>query len=349
MDGLHISDSIHTPASTVYEMKKVLGEGRFGQVHLAQNKGTSEYVAVKKVPLDKIGVEHIILKKLCHVNIVRYYECYHTDFFEIILQYAGDMNLLRYVQYKDLTELEVRGIMLQVFSAVDYLHNRGVVHRDIKLENIMILHSAPILIDFGFATFWREGHCIETYCGSVHYAAPEILCGTPYAGPEVDVWSVAVVIYALIHKGFPFFGDTDEDLYSRILAGRTTFDKNISPALKHMLTTTFLFPATRRRIRYMQNSPWAKGMPDITTEERLNVGNTFTRNSTHEDISSKTRRNSRIVRSGTENTLSKKDGHHDENRGTDRDIDLETSKTKSPKNKFLGIFARKRSGSVAKR
>lgn len=245
-----IARAISEEASNQYCFKRVLGQGSFSKVKLALHKPTGRLVAIKMVegsilrsnPRLRVSVirEIDILRRVDHPNIIQLLEATIIgDCVCIITEYVPGCELYDYVTRKKcLSEEEAKPILTQLVSAVSHLHSIGIVHRDIKLENIIIMNSGAIkLIDFGLAKIYRStmrpsdklesvqsmkqilsshydtGVCLATRCGSEEYTAPEILLGKPYMGPPVDVWSLGVAIYAMICGVLPFNPDLDRPRY----------------------------------------------------------------------------------------------------------------------------------------
>ncbi|KAM7404834.1 hypothetical protein PAMP_012145 [Pampus punctatissimus] len=138
------------------------------------------------------------------------------------MDYASRGELYDYIQEKRrLPETEARSIFRQITSAVHYCHKNGVVHRDLKLENILLDQDLNVkLADFGLSNHFQRGTLLQTYCGSPLYAAPEIVKGLPYQGPEVDCWALGVLLYALVYSSMPFDGASHTILIEQISQGR---------------------------------------------------------------------------------------------------------------------------------
>lgn len=287
-----VQPNIHPSASNNYDIMEhytignLLSEGQYGKVYSGKRK-TDQYCVAVKIINDKqtVKLENYILKHVSHMNIVKYVESVHNISFYIVTELIDGPSLLKLATHRPLPEHEARGYALQLVSAVEFLHNKGIIHRDIKLENIMLRqHWTPVLIDFGFACFWHETYLITSFCGSPEYSAPEIITFTPYRGPEVDVWSLNVVIYALTHNYFPFHGKTLEKLMRNILVAKPKFKPHISPSLRNLLATVFMFDNVRRDISYIKNSMWLRGFHDITPVERLELGINISKSATVQHI-----------------------------------------------------------------
>ncbi|KAG6529738.1 hypothetical protein ZIOFF_011952 [Zingiber officinale] len=193
-----------------YKLGKTLGIGSFGKVKIAEHLLTGHKVAIKilnrrKVKSmemeEKVRREIKILRLFMHPHIIRLYEVIetHSDIF-VVMEYVKSGELFDYIVEKGrLQEVEARRFFQQIISGVEYCHRNMVAHRDLKPENLLLDSKCNVKIaDFGLSNVMRDGHFLKTSCGSPNYAAPEVISGKLYAGPEVDVWSCGVILYALL-------------------------------------------------------------------------------------------------------------------------------------------------------
>nr|XP_020470564.1 NUAK family SNF1-like kinase 1 [Monopterus albus] len=214
-----------------YEVMETLGKGTYGKVKRAVERASLKTVAIKSIrkehitnDLDRIHIQREIeiISSLRHCNIIRFYEVFESrDKIVIVMEYASRGELYDYIQERRrLPETEARGIFRQITSAVHYCHKNGVVHRDLKLENILLDQDLNVkLADFGLSSHFQNGTLLQTYCGSPLYAAPEIMKGLPYQGPEVDCWALGVLLYALVYSCMPFDGASHTMLIEQICQG----------------------------------------------------------------------------------------------------------------------------------
>ncbi len=167
----------------------------------------------------KIRREIKILKLFRHPHIIRLYEVIETptDIF-LVMEYVDGGELFEYiVQRGRLLETEARKFFQQIISGIEYCHRYMVVHRDLKPENLLLDSDKNIKIaDFGLSNMMLDGNFLKTSCGSPNYAAPEVITGKLYAGPEVDVWSCGVILYALLCGKLPFDEETIPSLFKKI-------------------------------------------------------------------------------------------------------------------------------------
>jgi MAP/microtubule affinity-regulating kinase len=184
---------------------------------------------IEKAKLDKHTANKLfrevrIMKLLNHKNIIKLYEVIDTpEELYIIMEYAQGGEVFDYLlAHGRIKEKDARKFFRQIVSAVDYCHQMRIVHRDLKAENLLLdadLQQVKIA-DFGFSNQFVPGNHLNTWCGSPPYAAPELFQGKEYVGPEVDIWSLGVVLYVLVCGCLPFDGSTLQKLRARVLAGK---------------------------------------------------------------------------------------------------------------------------------
>ena len=139
----------------------------------------------------------------------------------MIMEYVSGGELFDYiVKHGKLQEHEARRFFQQIISGVDYCHRHMIVHRDLKPENLLLDHNMHVKIaDFGLSNMMLDGEFLRTSCGSPNYAAPEVISGKLYAGPEVDIWSCGVILYALLCGTLPFDDEHVPTLFRKIKSG----------------------------------------------------------------------------------------------------------------------------------
>ncbi|XP_073679887.1 NUAK family SNF1-like kinase 1 [Garra rufa] len=225
-----------------FEVLETLGRGTYGKVKRAVERRCGKTVAIKSIRKERLRDDldraHIqreieISASLVHPNIIRLYEVFESrERIVMVMEYASGGELYEYIQDKQrLPEEEARHFFRQITSAVQYCHKNGVVHRDLKLENILLDKDLNVkLADFGLSNRYMRGQCLDTFCGSPLYASPEIINGLPYHGPEVDCWSLGVLLYALVYGSMPFDGSSYSILKEQIRHGRYKIPDVLSEA-----------------------------------------------------------------------------------------------------------------------
>ena len=203
-----------------YKIKGVLGKGSYGEVKLAVCEKTGQFYAVKIYPKkflkDKIKKQNIqnekdILLQIDHENIIKLFKVVEgLNSIFLLTEYAGKYSLhetLTNTHKTSLSEDEVRPISWQLVQSIVYLHNENIIHRDIKLHNILVNETGKLkLIDFGFALKLKAQELIRVFCGTPSYMSPEIVDRTPYDGKASDVWALGVCLYRMVVGTFPFRG-----------------------------------------------------------------------------------------------------------------------------------------------
>ncbi|KAK6060295.1 kinase domain protein [Cooperia oncophora] len=177
--------------------------------------------ALDEENLIRLEREMQILTRVNHPHIVKLYEIMRTESsIYIVTQYCSGGELFEILIERGRTaEDEARRWFGQIASAVAYLHHKGIVHRDLKAENILLDKNSNIkIIDFGFSNTQAPSQLLRTWCGSPPYAAPELLLGKEYDGLKADIWSLGVILYILVTGGFPFPGDNVENLKRAVLS-----------------------------------------------------------------------------------------------------------------------------------
>uniref|UniRef100_A0A4W3I743 Maternal embryonic leucine zipper kinase n=1 Tax=Callorhinchus milii TaxID=7868 RepID=A0A4W3I743_CALMI len=252
-----------------YELHETIGAGGFAKVKLAHHILTREKVAVKIMDKESLGAdlprvqtEIEAMKNLSHQHVCRLYHVIETSQkIFMILEYCPGGELFDYIIAKDrLSEEETRTFFRQIVSAVAYVHSQGYAHRDLKPENLLIDEDHNLkLIDFGLCAKPKGGldYQLMTCCGSPAYAAPELIQGKAYIGSEADIWSMGVLLYALLCGFLPFDDDNIVTLYRKIIKGKYSIPKWLSPGseliLKQMLQVD---PSRRVSVKQLLNHPW---------------------------------------------------------------------------------------------
>ncbi|KAM5192121.1 maternal embryonic leucine zipper kinase [Mantella aurantiaca] len=252
-----------------YELHETIGTGGFAKVKLATHLLTGEKVAIKIMDKDSLGddlprvkTEIDAMKNLSHQHVCRLYHVIETQKkIFMVLEYCPGGELFDYIIAKDrLTEEEARVFFRQIVSAVAYIHSQGYAHRDLKPENLLIDEDQSLkLIDFGLCAKPKGGmdYHLMTCCGSPAYAAPELIQGKAYIGSEADIWSMGVLMYALMCGYLPFDDDNVMVLYKKIMRGKYNIPRWLSPGSVLLLSQMLqVDPKKRISVKHLLNHPW---------------------------------------------------------------------------------------------
>uniref|UniRef100_A0A8B9QYK9 non-specific serine/threonine protein kinase n=1 Tax=Apteryx owenii TaxID=8824 RepID=A0A8B9QYK9_APTOW len=201
-----------------------------------------------------------IMKGLNHPNIVKLFEVIETEkTLYLVMEYASAGEVFDYlVSHGRMKEKEARAKFRQIVSAVHYCHQKNIVHRDLKAENLLLDADANIKIaDFGFSNEFTFGNKLDTFCGSPPYAAPELFQGKKYDGPEVDIWSLGVILYTLVSGSLPFDGHNLKELRERVLRGKYRVPFYMSTDCENILRRFLVLnPAKRCTLEQIMKDKW---------------------------------------------------------------------------------------------
>src|ERR1700722_1011200 len=249
-----------------------VGKGASGRVKIARHHRTGQLAAVKILPIQpilnsraslatqqaksdrqrlEINREIIMMKLMNHPNIIRIYDVYESDKeLFLVLEYVKGGELYDYlVNRGKLPPLDALAYFKQIVYGLNYAHAFSIIHRDLKPENILIHSLDPPLIkiaDWGMAAFAPPSLQLETYCGSPHYASPEIIKGTKYEGNATDLWSCGVILYALLAGQLPFDGKDVSELLAKVTAGKYEMPSGIDPRAQDLLSRMLVVDAAQR-------------------------------------------------------------------------------------------------------
>uniref|UniRef100_A0A3P8WHG2 MAP/microtubule affinity-regulating kinase 3 n=1 Tax=Cynoglossus semilaevis TaxID=244447 RepID=A0A3P8WHG2_CYNSE len=245
-----------------YRLLKTIGKGNFAKVKLARHVAVKiiDKTQLNSSSLQKLFREVRIMKMLNHPNIVKLFEVIETEkTLYLVMEYASGGEVFDYlVAHGRMKEKEARAKFRQIVSAVQYCHQKCIVHRDLKAENLLLDADMNIKIaDFGFSNEFTIGNKLDTFCGSPPYAAPELFQGKKYDGPEVDVWSLGVILYTLVSGSLPFDGQNLKELRERVLRGKYRIPFYMSTDCENLLKKFLILnPLKRGSLEQIMRDRW---------------------------------------------------------------------------------------------
>ncbi|XP_063682097.1 testis-specific serine/threonine-protein kinase 3-like [Bolinopsis microptera] len=263
-----------------YIFGDVIGTGAYAKVRRCYSEKFKSHVAVKIVSKKSAPKDYLTkflpreiqcIHKLRHKNIVRVLEILETErSMYIVMQEAEKGDLLDFINanQRKIAENDAKAYFQQILEAVEHCHVKNIVHRDLKCENILFDKDMVIkLSDFGFArTINPESVQLKTHCGSLAYAAPEIVKGKDYDGRISDVWSLGVVLFAMVNGKLPFNDTSVKNLLAAINKG-ITFQSNVSEACRDLITAMLMTDCARRaKIKDLLKHSWFD--PDASSTYR---------------------------------------------------------------------------------
>ncbi|XP_059481478.1 serine/threonine-protein kinase MARK2-like isoform X5 [Neocloeon triangulifer] len=266
-----------------YKLLKTIGKGNFAKVKLAKHVPTGKEVAIKIIDktqlnpssLQKLFREVRIMKMLDHPNIVKLFQVIETEkTLYLVMEYASGGEVFDYlVLHGRMKEKEARAKFRQIVSAVQYCHQKKIIHRDLKAENLLLDSEMNIKIaDFGFSNEFTPGSKLDTFCGSPPYAAPELFQGKKYDGPEVDVWSLGVILYTLVSGSLPFDGSTLRELRERVLRGKYRIPFYMSTDCENLLKKFLVLNPAKRASLEWKSGDMLVTPQNIMKDKWMNMG-----------------------------------------------------------------------------
>ncbi|KAG7444326.1 Pkinase-domain-containing protein [Guyanagaster necrorhizus] len=263
-----------------WKLGRTIGKGSSARVKLARHSKTGQMAAVKiirksflfscKESLDNaeeeaarleqaLQREIVIMKLVDHPNIMKLHDVWDTaNHLYLILEHVQGGELFNYLCEKGrLSPSEALGYFQQIIAAVDYCHRFNIVHRDLKLENILLDSQSNVkLADFGMAT-WRPDRMFQTSCGSPHYAAPEIVNGEVYDGAASDIWSCAIILHGMLAGRLPFDDDDCLKLLEKVRVGKFEMADDIDPLAQDLIAKMLVKDVKKRlTMSGVQNHPF---------------------------------------------------------------------------------------------
>lgn len=265
-----------------YEISEQLGVGGQGVVFQAASKGSGQLAAVKIVSKEGLTVKNegrirkeiSVLRLSDHPNLLQIYDVFETsERFYLVTELVSGGTLFSWLEERQFPSCEsfAKSIITDLATGLLYLHTHGIIHRDVKLENIMLRqgkagHLEAVLIDFGLACFVGPEKYSTEPVGTLKYAAPELLSRLPY-GQKVDCWSLGVILYIMLGGKMPFYGKNDQDIAMKILKKRASMSgpkwASASPEAKALVSGLLTRNVeTRMGIEEVLSSEWLTGEPE---------------------------------------------------------------------------------------
>jgi tRNA A-37 threonylcarbamoyl transferase component Bud32 len=254
-----------------YCVGKSIGQGAYAVVKEGKHRLDGHRVAIKiyekfrissKDKKANVENEISILKVLQHPNIPKFIDTIDTQkCVYIIMEYVRGVSLLTFAKskfHRQFPEGECLKIFSQIISAIQYCHSKGISHRDIKMDNIIIDRQLNVkLIDFGFGTYTKDK--VTVFCGTPSYMCPEIVTKVPYYGHMADIWALGILFYTLHVGYYPFRGTNDRELYNKIRKGVYDIPNNLPKSVKNLIKQMLILnPLQRASADAIQNDEYFK-------------------------------------------------------------------------------------------
>ena len=264
-------ESLYTGSIDEYSLGQTLGFGAYAVVRLSVYHPTKTQYAIKTYEKSKlldpqrkknVISEIKILKSISHPNIIKLKEAIDAPRqIHLVMEYVGACSLWSFLKkrpQRQLPELTARRFFTQILSGIDYCHQVSVIHRDIKLENILLDSNNNVkVIDFGFATSTTPGLKIKLFCGTPSYMSPEIVGKRENPGAPADVWALGVLLFVMLTGSFPFKAGSDRELYRLILKGSFEVPTCVSSQAKALIRRILQQdPRKRPTCAQILKDPW---------------------------------------------------------------------------------------------
>ena len=258
-----------------YFLKNTIGNGAFSIVKLAIHKHTQKEYACKIVPKAELAAKEMnfrfeneirILQQLNHPRIVRLYDLmYDSINYYIMTELCPNGELFHFIiSQRYLQESDAKVLMKQILLAIDHVHSLGIVHRDLKPENILLDSNNSIKItDFGFSRYTGSSSMVNTTCGSPCYASPECLSGKSYDGYKNDVWSLGIILYAMVTGQLPWTKQNQNELFDQIIKAEYKIPTYLSENLANLIKSMMHINENQRpTTKQILESPWFSDSKD---------------------------------------------------------------------------------------
>ena len=261
----------------LYNLERTLGTGATGKVKLARHSKTGEEVGVKIIKKElfydkptlrlKVQREISVMKLMFHPHVIKIFDVLEdSKYLFLIIEYASKGELFNFlVQKRKINNKEALCFFQQIISGLEYCHKHRICHRDLKLENILLDFDYNIKIaDFGMASLTIPDIMLKTFCGSPHYASPEIISNEPYNGIKSDIWSCGIILYTLVTGKLPFDEENDNirKLFNKIRFEPAKIPKTIPGECRDLIRSLLTInPEKRITIEKIKQHIWYKSAP----------------------------------------------------------------------------------------
>jgi len=260
-----------------YILDRTLGTGATGKVKLAKHSKTGEKVGIKIIKKElfydkpslriKVQREISVMKLMFHPHVIKIFDVLEdSKYLFLIIEYASRGELFNFLaQKREINNREALCFFQQIISGLEYCHKQRICHRDLKLENILLDIDYTIKIaDFGMASLSIPDVMLKTFCGSPHYASPEIISNEPYNGIKSDIWSCGIILYALVTGKLPFDEENDNirKLFNKIRFEPAKIPKTIPYECRDLIRSLLTInPEKRITLERIKQHIWFKSAP----------------------------------------------------------------------------------------
>lgn len=263
-----------------FAFRGTVGSGAFSVVKLAFHEELKQFFACKIVPRNRLSIDNLeehfeveirINQQMHHPGIVQIVDLRKDDInYYIFMEFCPNGELFRYiVERQRLSESEAALLLRQVLDAINYVHSLGVAHRDLKPENLLLDPVGHLKIsDFGLSRFVGRNGLVNTPCGSPCYASPECLSGHAYDGRKSDIWSIGVILFAMVTGQLPWTKRNQAQLFNQIKQGDYVIPTYLSEPCKDLIAR-LLTVDTNQRITMEEalKHPWLQNVQDDSSRE----------------------------------------------------------------------------------
>ncbi|OHS93300.1 CAMK family protein kinase [Tritrichomonas foetus] len=265
-----------------YNLGHTLGKGSFSLVKEGQDTETKLKYAIKIIPktnmntpqdIERFDREVRVILKMNHPGIIKIFDfLVDNNFFYLVMELCSGDTLVKQIPPPGtIDEERAKPIFKQILDVIKYIHEQGIAHRDLKLENALLDTKGHIkLIDFGFSRFADPGQMFATPCGSPAYAAPEVIGGSSYDGKAADMWSCGVLLFSLVTGELPWKAGNRVQVFGQIQNGSFEMPEGLSKFCKDLISK-LLVPEANLRLTAEQaySHPW---MQDVEISWDNDVG-----------------------------------------------------------------------------